>query len=523
MKKSILYKSFAFLFLTSILSVSILVPSVSAHGQYGKVVFMTNDYGSNTYEIAKINTDGSGMTRLTNSADYEGSPEVSPNGTKIIYHFIGDYCDEVHIMNVDGSGDTGLTQDVINDCDIDPSFSPDGTKIVYASEAGSERQIYTMNIDGSGKTQITSADRNYEPRFSPDGTKIIFRKGGGGVYGGQGDIYTVNSNGTGLTQITNTAGQTEWEPSFSPDGTKIVYSVDDDIYTADANGSNEQVVASYSSGSVQSPRYSPDGTAILYNRDYQLYLMNSNGSNKHVISASASIDDGSINFYPDTFPVSSYNYSSSFSFPTLYIDDDLSYWDYNYIGTLVVNGQSGDVTVTNGNYLKGTGTIGQLSVVSGGHVAPGLSPGCLTSGDTTLAGGFDVELGGTTECSEYDQLRVVGTIDISGATLNLSLYNNFTPKVNDTFTILTNDSIENISGNFTGLNEGSIVSIDGYSFRISYTGGDGNDIVLTTLVVPTVPNTGKAGSNEASIFLGLVSVVILVSVAFLARKNMPKN
>lgn len=519
MKKSILYKSFASLFFIGILSIFILVPSVSAYDQYGQVVFMTNDYGSNTYEIAKINTDGSGKVRLTNSADYEGSPEVSPDGTKIVYHFTGDYCDEIHIMNIDGTGDTSLTDDLDNDCDINPSFSPDGTKIVYASEAGSERQIYTMNIDGSGKSQITSADRNYEPRFSPDGTKVVFRKGGGGVYGGQGDLCTVNSNGTGLTQITNTAGQTEWEPSFSPDGTSIAYIVDDDIYTADANGSNEQIIASYSSGSVQSPRYSPDGTAILYNRSYQLYLMNSDGSNKRVISESTFIDDSSINFYPDTFPVTSYNYSSSFSFPTLYVNDNLSYWDYNYMGTLVVNGRSGDVTVTSGNYLKGTGVTGQVNVASGGHVAPGLSPGCLVSGDTTLAGNFDIELGGTTECSGYDQLRVNGTIDISGATLNLSLYNSFKPEVDDTFTILSNDSTDSVLGSFTGLNEGFIASVDGYSFRISYAGGDGNDIVLTTLVVPTVPNTGKSGSNETLASLSLVSIVILVPVALLIRKK----
>lgn len=519
MKKSILYKSFASLLIAGIFSVFILVPSVSAHDQYGQIVFMTNDYGSNTYEIAKINTDGSGKTRLTNSADYEGSPEVSPDGTKIVYHFIGDHCDEIHIMNIDGSGDTTLTDDIDNDCDIDPSFSPDGTKIVYASEAGSARQIYTMNIDGSSKVQVTSADRNYEPRFSPDGTKIIFRKGGGGVYGGQGDLYTVNSNGTGLTQITNTAGQTEWEPSFSPDGTKIIYSVDDDIYTADADGSNEQIVASYSSGSVQSPRYSPDGTAILYNRSYQLYLMNSDGSNKRAVSEDASIGDGSINFYPDTFPVTSYNYSSSFNFPTLYVEDDLSYWDYNYSGTLVVNGQAGDVTVTSGNYLKGTGTVGQLSVASGGHVAPGLSPGCLTSGNTTLDGQFDVELGGVTECSGYDQLQVNGTVNISGATLDLSLYNGFTPGVDDTFTILTNDSTDSIVGNFTGLSEGSIASVDGYSFRVSYIGGDGNDIVLTALVVPTVPNTGKAGPGEVLTPLSLFAIAVLAPVALLVRKK----
>jgi hypothetical protein len=49
-------------------------------------------------------------------------------------------------------------------------------------------------------------------------------------------------------------------------------------------------------------------------------------------------------------------------------------------------------------------------------------------------------------------------------------------------TLISNTSADPISGKFSNLPDGSIVTINGNNFQASYEGGDGNDLTLT--VVP---------------------------------------
>jgi hypothetical protein len=49
-------------------------------------------------------------------------------------------------------------------------------------------------------------------------------------------------------------------------------------------------------------------------------------------------------------------------------------------------------------------------------------------------------------------------------------------------TLISNTSVDPISGTFSNLPDGSIVTINGNNFQASYSGGDGNDLTLT--VVP---------------------------------------
>jgi autotransporter-associated beta strand protein len=163
-------------------------------------------------------------------------------------------------------------------------------------------------------------------------------------------------------------------------------------------------------------------------------------------------------------------------------------------GTLLVNNTtgsgtgSGSVTVETGATLGGSGTIsGQISVAAGGHLAPGNSPDILHTGNVTLASGayFDVELNGIAPGSGYDQLDLDGVIDLSDSQLNVLL--GFSPSIGDRFTIIDNDGVERVTGDFAGLNEGSLFStpFGSQQFLITYLGGDGNDVVLTAVPEPS--------------------------------------
>lgn len=199
-----------------------------------------------------------------------------------------------------------------------------------------------------------------------------------------------------------------------------------------------------------------------------------------------------------------------------------------YNNILVINATVGAVDVYSG-VLKGTGTVGALTV-SGGKVAPGLSPGILNSGNVTFTGGsFDAEIGGTTPGSGHDQLNVTGTVDLGSATtLNITHWSSFRPALNNTFTIINNDGADAITGAFQGLAQGATVTVDGVVYTISYTGGTGNDVVLTATDVsnattPSAPNTGFSLIKSNPLVTLLGTLLAAIGFGLLARCQLSKN
>jgi len=72
----------------------------------------------------------------------------------------------------------------------------------------------------------------------------------------------------------------------------------------------------------------------------------------------------------------------------------------------------------------------------------------------------------------------------------------FPSAVGNVFTIINNDSTEAVNNTFLGLPEGATLQVSGIPFRISYTGGTGNDVVLTQLMpLPTLAMLQIASTN----------------------------
>ena len=105
-------------------------------------------------------------------------------------------------------------------------------------------------------------------------------------------------------------------------------------------------------------------------------------------------------------------------------------------GTLVTS-NSVEVDIQGGT-LQGSGDItGNLRNAS--QVNPGTSPGSLdVSGDysQTADGILNIEIGGTTPITQFDQINIVGSASLNG-TLNVSLIDPFVPNVADAFQIMT--------------------------------------------------------------------------------------
>ena len=143
-------------------------------------------------------------------------------------------------------------------------------------------------------------------------------------------------------------------------------------------------------------------------------------------------------------------------------------------GTLRVNGSvAGPVTVANGGTLGGTGTTGAANVLSGGTIAPGDSPGILTTGSLSLNSGahLRMELNGVVAGSGYDRIITSGALNLNadtgtGSILDLSL--GYIPAGGDLFFLIINGSGGPIVGTFAGLPEGSSVTLISASISQPY-------------------------------------------------------
>ena len=162
---------------------------------------------------------------------------------------------------------------------------------------------------------------------------------------------------------------------------------------------------------------------------------------------------------------------------------------------ITINGTRSDVDV-NGSLatLKGTGTLKTLGLTNGAKVAPGNSPGTLTvtellSFDTSSV--YEAEI---KNASEFDQIKA-GSVNLaitpaSPAVLSVTLVDGYGVKAADTFKIIDNTGTAGVEGTFKDLAEGATFKVGDGVFKITYKGGNGNDVVLSVVTVPSVGNTG---------------------------------
>jgi autotransporter-associated beta strand protein len=171
---------------------------------------------------------------------------------------------------------------------------------------------------------------------------------------------------------------------------------------------------------------------------------------------------------------------------------------------------TGTVTVGSSGILEGTGSVSGATTVNG-QLNPGVSgTGKLTFGtNLTFSSGatYNVQLNGTTSGSGYDQaIMSSGTLTLGSATLSLTF--GYAPTINDAYTIIDNQGSNAVSGTFSGLAQGATktVSYNGvpYDCQISYTGGTGNDVVLTVLRI-SAEDYAKDWGFSQSILLNTTS------------------
>jgi autotransporter-associated beta strand protein len=162
-----------------------------------------------------------------------------------------------------------------------------------------------------------------------------------------------------------------------------------------------------------------------------------------------------------------------------------------------------DSNVTLAGAVTGAGTVQAPTVTVSGELRPGSSPGSLTiNGNLTLAAtsALLIEIGGTTQGTDYDFLSVTGNASLGGD-LRVTLVNGFSSSINSghNFTILTAGSAP--SGSFANITNQRVSLFSGIgSFQVSFSG---NSVVLSDFTPIPEPSTWA--------LLGLGSALTLLS------------
>lgn len=142
-------------------------------------------------------------------------------------------------------------------------------------------------------------------------------------------------------------------------------------------------------------------------------------------------------------------------------------------------------------WLTGTGTTGATTakLVSPGEWQPWLyhdphELGTLRTGSLAITGQYSVDVvpGGA------DKIAVTGSVSVAGA-LVVTIDGAAPVPAGSSYTIIANDGTDPVTGTFADLPEGATITAGSATFRISYRGGDGNDVVL---------NAGNAPARAAT-------------------------
>ncbi len=169
-------------------------------------------------------------------------------------------------------------------------------------------------------------------------------------------------------------------------------------------------------------------------------------------------------------------------------------------GRLILSGSASSGVTMTGGIFQGTGAITGDVVINGGTHAPGNTPGIqpITGNYTLAAGGtLQIEINGTTAGTQYDQVKVQGAASVVNLAGTLDLVAVPSLAVGSTFTILDNGGTGAVNGTFAGLAQSAEFYEDSQWWRISYSGGTGNDVVLTR-IAPTAWQSWRAANFGTS-------------------------
>ena len=172
-----------------------------------------------SFEIFKVNIDGTGVTPLASHPTEDSLPFWNPDGTIIAFGSRrADLAADIHLMDSFG-GNVSPPLGVMGVEDSWPNWSPDGSQLAFHSRRDDAvgEEIYRMPAIGGAATRLTFNLGPFDifPAWSPDGSRIVWNSQRDGA-ANFGEVFTMNAtDGSGVVRITNNAAidqRCDWQP-----------------------------------------------------------------------------------------------------------------------------------------------------------------------------------------------------------------------------------------------------------------------------------------------------------------------
>ena len=154
----------------------------------------------------------------------------------------------LYLMELDGSVRQRLTDDA--DGEYVPELSPDGENVAYVRWDGTQNVLTILNR-ASGTQRILPTPGVERAVWSPDGSKFAFIRSG--------KLFLMNADGTGETLLT-TGLNWDGDPYWSPDGARLAFTRNRSVWVMNADGGNVRQVSGYLRGAGP---WSPDGRYLV--------------------------------------------------------------------------------------------------------------------------------------------------------------------------------------------------------------------------------------------------------------------
>ena len=268
-------------------------------GGFGSGYAVSPDGGTLVYtspedgKLYAVSSEGGKARRLTDGDGGHGSPDFSPDGSRVA--FIADRAEQTAVAVADTEGDdwprrVGRGPGVA----IDPHWSPDGQRLVYVEfdEEGYPWHHTRIKIaqlaDGRGDVLVEWAGAStLFPRWSPDGSRIAFISD----RSGWANLWLADAASGDARQLVVDNWE-HGEPAWSPDGRTILYTrnVDGNLHlmAVGADGGEPRVLAD-EPGLHGGATYSPDGTRILFAHQSptsppNIYLIDADGGERRPLT-----------------------------------------------------------------------------------------------------------------------------------------------------------------------------------------------------------------------------------------------
>ncbi len=225
-----------------------------------------DDNAPSTFNLQQI-------TFAEEGADFD--PAISRDGGRIVFASTQHRpTADLYVKTVAGRTITQLTNDPAEDGT--PDISPDGTKVAFASNRDGNWDIFVIPITGGKAVQITSdGSDELHPSWSADGTKLVFSRMG--PTSGRWEMWVTEAGKAGNATFIGYGLFPRWCPASGTgaDGSdRIVFQLGRErgqrsfaIWTidyAEGQSSNPTLIASSASSALINPTWSPDGNYVVY-------------------------------------------------------------------------------------------------------------------------------------------------------------------------------------------------------------------------------------------------------------------